>query len=130
VVTDPSAELSRMHLCVRILWVAVINPGLIYQFTHLAASLQDRLNCLLHSSHLSDSTQGNKLPPEFQTIINSISLNSKDSPYINTSLNEQNDLHCSGWVLALVSTVIHDSESRGISLFHDSGSRAMTLSGF
>jgi hypothetical protein len=71
-----------MHLCVRILWVAVINPGLIYQFTHLVASLQDRLNCLLHLSHLSESIQGNKLPFELQIIINSIGVNSKDSPYI------------------------------------------------
>lgn len=88
VVTDPSAEWSRMHLCVRILWVAVINPGLICQFTHLAASLQDRLTCLLHLSRLSDSTQGHKLPSEVQTIFSSISLSSKDSPYIDTSLNE------------------------------------------
>jgi hypothetical protein len=44
VVTDPSAEWSRMHLCVRVLWVALINPGLICQFVHLTASEQDRLN--------------------------------------------------------------------------------------
>jgi hypothetical protein len=39
-VTDPSSQHSRAFVCTY-LWVAVINPGSIRQFTHLAASLQD-----------------------------------------------------------------------------------------
>jgi hypothetical protein len=93
--------------------------------------MQDRLNYFLHAPHVSDSTQRDKLPFQFQIILNSVSLKNKDCPCINATLTEpwMSGTFCTArngcWPSAAQSLSV-SSSARLVTVFysHDYGTRA------